>query len=130
MTQFDFWAIAILSVSAAYDYRYRIIPDWSVGLIFLCGICKLVFCSENWLDAILACLVWGTLTLMFGSGGDGKLCAALGLLMGFTSCALVLILALILFLLFALLHHEKSLYFAPFLLAATLITYSPLFKEL
>lgn len=120
MTVFDYLALIPLTFAAVQDYRRRIIPDWTVGLVFLCAVLKLVIFPDNRLDALLSCLFFGTVTLILGSGGDGKLCAALGLLLGFADCLGVLILSLSGLIAYGLTQNAKSCPFAPYVLVAYL----------
>jgi len=118
MTVYDLLALIPLSCAAYQDKKQRIIPDWTCALIAFCALLKLLDdSSARWLQMVGSGVAIGLLLLVSNAagGGDIKLCAALGFLLGFSEVLFILILALVFLVLCRMLRRQQSLPFAPFL---------------
>lgn len=113
-----------LSFAALWDFRHRIIPDWTVFLIFSCATLNLALGQTALLPSVFGMAAVGIPFLITASneggigGGDVKLCAALGALLGFEKMLFLLILALLSLTVSGKLRKKNSLPFAPFVWGA------------
>lgn len=113
-----------LSFAALWDFRHRIIPDWTVFLIFSCAALNIASGQAALLPCIFGMAAVGIPLLITASredgigGGDVKLCAALGALLGLERMLFLLILALLSLTVSGKLRKKKSLPFAPFVWGA------------
>lgn len=117
-------AVPLLAAAWA-DWRTRTIPDASVFLIAACGVMNMAVNGFPPLRALAGLLLLGAPLLLYGlllptgiGGGDIKLCAALGLLLGPLAGGVMLVLALLLTALYGLCRGAGAVPFAPFLLPA------------
>ncbi|MEA4954816.1 MAG: prepilin peptidase [Pseudoflavonifractor sp.] len=124
----DLLAAAILAVIAWQDRATRTIPDALILLLIVCGAANAVW-SGHPLAGLTGLAVCGlpplivSLVLKHGfiGGGDVKLCAALGWLLGPVNGILVILLALIGLSGYGLLRGRTAVPFAPFVFPAYLI---------
>lgn len=124
----DLLAAAILAVTAWQDWATRTIPDALILLLAVCGAAKAVWGGHP-LSALSGLALCGlppmivSLVLKHGfiGGGDVKLCAALGWLLGPINGILVILLALIGLSGYGLLRKHQAVPFAPFVFPAYLI---------
>jgi len=113
-----------LSFAALWDFRHRIIPDWTVFLIFSCAALNFAIGQTALLPCAIGMAAIGVplwLTAAKGGGiggGDVKLCAALGALLGLEKMLFLLILALLSITASGKLKKKRSLPFAPFVWGA------------
>lgn len=113
-----------LSFAALFDFRRRIIPSWTVFLIISCAAFNIAVGVSTPRDSILGLLIVGIFLLFAAArlggigGGDVKLCAALGALLGLERMLALLILALLALIICGSLQKKKSMPFAPFLWGA------------
>lgn len=113
-----------LSFAALWDFRHRIIPDWTVFLIFSCAVLNFALGQMPLLPSVFGVTAVGIPLLITASredgigGGDVKLCAALAALLGIEKMLLLLILALLSLTVSGKLRKKKSLPFAPFVWGA------------
>ncbi len=132
-----FLAFFPLSCAAYCDFKQRIIPDWTVFLLLCCTVLNTATGQAAFLPSLLGLLVIGIplwLTAARGNeigGGDVKLCAALGALLGVEKMLCLLALALLALIINGKLQKKRCLPFAPYvwgvffmLLAAELIVRS------
>lgn len=116
-------AILPLTAAAATDAHMRIIPDWTVY-----GVCIVAmlnsFCGGITVsNALAGGILWGGILCLLGGcgGGDIKLTAAMGLLLGWYNAGLVLLTALLLLIIAGLTMGKKAMPFAVYLLTAFLL---------
>jgi len=113
-----------LSFAALWDFRHRIIPDWTVFLIFSCAALNFAIGQTAFLPCAIGMAAIGIplwLTAAKGGGiggGDVKLCAALGALLGLEKMLFLLILALLSLTASGKLRKKRRLPFAPFVWGA------------
>lgn len=113
-----------LSFAALWDFRHRIIPDWTVFLIFSCAVLNIALGQAALLPCVLGMAAVGIPLLITASreagigGGDVKLCAALGALLGLEKVLLLLTLALLILTISGKLRKKNSLPFAPYVWGA------------
>ncbi len=118
--------IGLLGAAAVSDLKKRIIPDWVNCMIALTSL--LCFSPEKLLG-ILAALPFLLAAMQGGmGGGDVKLIAASGLVLGFHRTMFGCITGLCVMLCFAagsvgVCRHRKAYPMAPFLMAGFLATY-------
>lgn len=117
-------AVPLLAAAWA-DWRTREIPDACVFLIAACGVMNIALNGFPALRAVAGLLLLGAPLLLYGlllpsgiGGGDIKLCAALGLLLGPLAGGVMLVLALLLTALYGLCRRTGAVPFALFLLPA------------
>ena len=121
MIVYDIFALVPLSCAAYQDAKRRIIPNWTAVLVALCALLKHAAGSISWIKMLGSGIAIGVLLLAFSlatngaGGGDIKLCAALGVLLGFQETLSLIILALTLLILCGKLQRQRTLPFAPFL---------------
>ena len=91
-----FSALLVISV---IDYRYKIIPNGTVLFIGVLGIIHLIFDRSHWIDYFIGFFVVSILLLVIAilskgklGGGDIKLMAVAGLLIGWKNIVLALFL--------------------------------------
>lgn len=121
-------AAAVLAVAAWQDGTTKKIPDYLIILLAVCGLAKLIW-GGSLLSALAGFAICGIPTLVlsislkhgFIGGGDVKLCAALGWLLGPVIGSMVILLALIGLSAYGLLWRQKVVPFAPFVFPAYLI---------
>lgn len=117
-----------LAAASRWDVKTRTIPSKWMVLLFCCGGLRALL-AHTWWTAILGALVCGfpvlcvsiTLTRGYIGGGDVKLCAALGLLLGPVDGYMVILLALIFLSAYGLLRRKMELPFAPFVFPAYIV---------
>lgn len=124
----DLLAAAILAVTAWKDWVTRTVPDALILLLAVCGAAKAAWGGST-LSALAGLVVCGLPPLIvslvlkrgFIGGGDVKLCAALGWLLGPVNGILVILLALIGLSGYGLLRGRTAVPFAPFVFPAYFI---------
>lgn len=116
-----------LSYAAVRDAEDRIIPNRAVLLIALCALPRAVLEAGARISMLAGGLALGGTLLLAAlirkdsvGGGDIKLSAAIGLLFGVQTGALLLLTALLLLILWGTAVRVRVLPFAPFLLVAVL----------
>lgn len=120
MTPGVFLSFFPLSFAALWDFRHRIIPDGTVFLIFACAMLNVALGQGTLLSCMLgAAVIGGPLWLaaseeMGLGGGDVKLCAAMGALLGIEKMLAVLIAALLGLIISGKIQGKRSLPFAPY----------------
>ena len=125
-------AFAPLAWAAVCDGMTRRVPNAAVSLLLVCGLGR-VLCHEMTPQDALCGLLFLGLTLLLCAlllsggtaigGGDVKLCAAAGFLLGPILGGLAVAAALLLLSAVGCARRTKSLPFAPFLLPTYLIFY-------
>lgn len=120
MTPGVFLSFFPLSYAALSDFQRRIIPDRTVFLIFSCALLNVALGQVTLFSCVLgAAAIGGAILLAAGAnmgigGGDVKLCAALGALLGVEKMLIVLIAALLSLIVSGKLQKKTSLPFAPY----------------
>lgn len=113
-----------LSFAALWDFRHRIIPDWTVFLIFSCAVLNIALGQAALLPCVFGMTAVGVPLWLAAAGGNGigggdvKLCAALGALLGLEKALLLLMLALLGLTVSGKLRKKKRLPFAPYVWGA------------
>lgn len=113
-----------LSCAALWDFKRRIIPDWTVFLIFSCAALNIALKPTILLPSLfgmvavglpicLAATKWGEI-----GGGDVKLCAALGALLGLEKTLTLLIVALVSLTISGKIRRQQRMPFAPYVWGA------------
>lgn len=116
-------ALGPLAAAAWWDLRVRQIPDACVFLLAACGAWNLALGGRPPWYGLAGLLLLGGPLLLFGmfspssmGGGDIKLCAALGLLLGPLAGAFLLSAALLAGAAYGAVRRVKRLPLAPFVL--------------
>lgn len=125
------WALVLgaapLAVAAWWDGRLRHIPNACTFALLACAVGNVFAGWVSWQQSLLGLFAIGGLLLLYATrpsmcdsigGGDIKLCAALGALVGLTDGLVIIAGALIAMLLYAATTHKKTMPFAPFLFGA------------
>lgn len=124
-----FLALGILAGVAWQDTISRMIPGKLLLLLFGCGVAN-AWWSGAWCTAGLGLLVCGLPVLGVSlipwgneiGGGDVKLCAALGFLLGPAEGLMVILRAVFYLSVYGLLRRKQALPFAPFSFLAYITT--------
>lgn len=126
-------AIIPLLWAAVSDVKKRTIPAAPLILLAVLGASKVIlFWPNETVSAIVGFFVIGVPMLLLAifldkgngiGGGDVKLCALLGFLLGLESALLIIVGALLMMVIIAVIARKKELPFAPFVL----INYSGVF---
>ena len=109
-----------LSCAAVLDFRRRIIPNWTVLLIFCCAILNIAAGALTLQEAVLGTVVTGVIFLLTAmhrngiGGGDVKLCAALGAVLGLERMLFLTVLALLALVIGGKINKQDSMPLAPF----------------
>lgn len=118
-------ALAPLGAAAWADLRARRVPDGCSFLVASCGVLGVVLNGWPLAEVLWGLLLLGGVFLLCGAvvpanvgGGDIKLCAALGLLLGPLAGALMAAFALMLAVAWGGLFKVKAVPLAPFLLGS------------
>lgn len=129
----EIWVVGgiVLSVAAWQDTTDHTVSNYSVALLFACGIATALQ-HGSWLSAIAGMTVCGLPVLIVSllvrhghvGGGDVKLCGALGFFLGPWGGSIVILAALIFLSVFGLVRHKERqpIPFAPFIFWAYLIS--------
>jgi len=113
-------ALFPLSCAAVLDFRRRIIPNWTVLLIFCCAILNIAAGALTLQEAVLGTVVTGAIFLLTAmhrngiGGGDVKLCAALGAVLGLERMLFLTVLALLALVIGGKINKQNSMPLAPF----------------
>lgn len=120
--------VAPLAVAAWKDGKTHLIPNACVAAVFGCAAANVIFGHMNLLEAGFGLAIIGAILLLFTcaksksiGGGDIKLCAAMGALVGAFSGLLIVAAALTSMVVYAALRHKMTLPFAPFLFPVYII---------
>lgn len=129
-----FLAFFPISCAAFFDFKQHRIPDWTVFLLLCCAAFNIAAGQAALLPSMLGFLAAGCPLWLIAAGGndlgggDVKLCAALGALLGLEQMLVLLALALLALIISGKLQKKRCLPFAPYvwgvfymLLAAELI---------
>ena len=125
------FAAVVLSLAGLWDIRKREIPIW-VPVILLClaGF-KVIIFPEDWGQQLLGLIVPAALLFFAYSkglgGGDVKLIASLGALVGFKSLLFILFPAAVLAIAGAFSFKQESIPFAPFLFVGYIVNSALIF---
>lgn len=114
-----------LSYAALSDFRRRIIPDSTIFLIFSCAAMNVAVGCTSLLTCAIGAFAVGFPLLWLAAageigigGGDVKLCAAMGALLGLEKMLWLLILALLCLTISGKVRKKASLPFAPYVWGA------------
>lgn len=113
-------ALFPLSCAALQDIRSRNIPNWTILLIFCCAILNIAAGALTLQEAVLGAAGTGATFLLAAihrdgiGGGDVKLCAALGAVLGIKRMLALTILALLTLVLVGKVKKQNSMPLAPF----------------
>lgn len=120
-------ALAPLAAAAWFDGKTRSIPNSCIAVVFLCAVANVVIGCLAPLAALIGFVSIGAILLICAigigdgeaiGGGDVKLCAALGALVGVMDGLVVIATALIGMVIFTAFRPCKSLPLGPFMLLA------------
>ncbi|MEM5780514.1 MAG: prepilin peptidase [Lawsonibacter sp.] len=116
-------ALLPLAGAAWQDWRTRQIPDWLVVFLAACGILRITLYGASLWAGLSGLLLLGLPLLACGlcsptsmGGGDIKLCAALGFLLGPLMGGVLLLAALLAGTIYGAIRRENRVPLAPFLL--------------
>ncbi len=123
------WILSILPLTwlAWEDVRSRRIPNEGIILLLMCGLIKMGLGELRIIYGIYGLMALGVpvflLAILLGhgaaiGGGDVKLCAAIGFLLGPLVGCMTIYIAVLLLALCGLIIRRKALPFAPFVLTA------------
>lgn len=126
-------ALILLAWIAVSDIKKKTIPPVSVWLLLFAGFAQIIFLGGSFfISAISGLLIIGVPMLLFAcvlnhgngiGGGDVKLCAVLGFLLGPVYALLVLMSALLFLVVYSVFAKKGTGYpFAPFVLIGYVLT--------
>lgn len=119
-----FLAFFPISCAAFFDFKQHRIPDWTVFLLLCCAAFNIAAGQAALLPSMLGFLAAGCPLWLIAAGGndlgggDVKLCAALGALLGLEKMLWLLILALLCLTISGKVRKKASLPFAPYVWGA------------